>query len=67
MLDRTQAKADPFEESRAFLAEHGYPEGDIWWYHPRDNGAYIATARAHSQAQYQRARQRNGGRVPTAK
>ena len=30
MLDTTQAKADPFEASRAFLARHGYPEGDNW-------------------------------------
>ena len=30
MLDTTQAKVDPFEASRAFLARHGYPEGDNW-------------------------------------
>ena len=30
MLDRTKTKAAPFEESRAFLAKHGYPSGDIW-------------------------------------
>ena len=30
MLDRTTVKADPFEESRAFLQRHGYPAGDIW-------------------------------------
>ena len=61
----------PRAQIRGYLVSRSdwylYPEGDIWWYHPRDNGAYIARARAHSEAQYRRARQRSGGRVPTAK
>ena len=61
----------PRAQIRGYLVSRSdwylYPEGDIWWYHPRDNGAYIARARAHAEAQYQHSRQRSGGRVPTAK
>ena len=45
-----------------------FPEGEIYWYFPADEGEYIQRAQEVSRAQYSRVQQQTGrARVPTQK